>query len=256
MRRVLRVFLEETPSCDRSPEPDLRPKPTLYEAFVPLYLDFVRRHRGRRTTHQLEICLKRFFLTLAERGVDDVCSVTPAHIRAFLSSLRGFKQATIATEASALRGFLRYLHQQGQIEAELVYAVEMPRLCRHGRPPAVLDEDTVGRLLAAVDRSTALGKRDYAMLSLAARCGLRPSDIRALRFDHIHWRQRRIAFMQSKTQRLLELPLLADVQEALVDYIRDGRPRCAAREIFVRHLAPIRPLASSHPERRQVLWNE
>lgn len=249
VRRVLRVFLEETPSCDRSPEPDLRPKPTLYEAFVPLYLDFVRRHRGRRTTHQLEICLKRFFLTLAERGVDDVCSVTPAHIRAFLSSLRGFKQATIATEASALRGFLRYLHQQGQIEAELVYAVEMPRLCRHGRPPAVLDEDTVGRLLAAVDRSTALGKRDYAMLSLAARCGLRPSDIRALRFDHIHWRQRRIAFMQSKTQRLLELPLLADVQEALVDYIRDGRPRCAAREIFVRHLAPIRPLA-----KRNNLW--
>jgi len=242
VRRMLRVFLEGTLSCDRSPEPDSRPTPALYEAFVPPYLDFVRRHRGRRTTHQLEYCLERFFLRLAEGGVDDVRSVTPAHIRAFLRSLRGFKQATIATEASALRGFLRYLHQQGQIEAELVYAVER-------RPPTVLEEDAVERLLTAVDRSTALGKRDYAMLALAARCGLRPSDIRALRFDDIYWRQQRIAFVQSKTQRLLELPLLADVQEALVDYIRDGRPRCAAREIFVRHLAPIRPLA-----KRNNLW--
>ncbi len=177
VRRMLRVLLEETPPCDRSPEPDSRPKPALYEVLVPPYLDFVRRHRGRRTTHDLEICLKRFFLRLAERGVDDVCSVTPADIRAFLWSLRGFKKATIATEASALRGFLRYLYQQGKIEAELVYAVEMPRLYRYGRPPPVLEEDAVDRLLAAVDRSTALGKRDYAMLSLAARCGLRPSDI-------------------------------------------------------------------------------
>ena len=235
VRRMLRVFLEDTPSCDRSSGREPRPKPALYEAFVPPYLDFVRRHRGRRTTHQLEYCLDRFFLRLAESGVDSVCSVTPAHIRAFLWSLRGFKQATIATEASALRGFLRYLHQRELIEAKLVYAVEMPRLYRLRRPPTVLEEDAVDRLLAAVDRSTALGKRDYAMLTLAARCGLRPSDIRALRFDHIHWREQRIAFVQSKTQRVLELPLLADVQEALVDYIRDGRPKCAAREIFVRH---------------------
>jgi site-specific recombinase XerD len=245
----VRVFLEETLSCDRSPGPEARPKPPLYKAFVPPYLGFVRRHRGRRTTHQLEYCLERFFLRLAAGGVDDVCSVTPEHIRDFLWSLRSFKRTTIATEASALRGFLRYLHHQGLIDAQLVYAVEMPRLYRLGHPPAVLGEQAVDRLLAAVDRSTALGKRDYAMLALAARCGLRPSDIRGLRFDHIVWRQQRIAFVQSKTQRLLELPLLADVQEALVDYICDGRPQCAAREIFVRHVAPIRPLA-----KRNNLW--
>jgi len=249
VRGQLRVFLEGATWWDRPPGPVSQPKPALYEVFVPPYLDFVRCHRGRRTTRQLEYCLERFFLRLTEDGVDEVCSVTPAHIRAHLSSLSNFRRATIAKEASALRGFLRYLHQQGQIEVELVYAVEMPQLFQYERPPTVLEEDAVDQILAAVDRSTALGKRDYAMLALAARCGLRPSDIRALRFDDIHWRQQRIVFVQSKTQRLLELPLLGDVQEALVDYIRDGRPQCAAREIFVRHLAPIRPLA-----KRNNLW--
>jgi site-specific recombinase XerD len=250
VRRQLRVFLEGTTWWDRPSELVSHPKPALYEAFVPPYLDFVRCHRGRRTTHQLEHCLERFFVMLAEDGIYEVCSVTPAHIRGYISSLRCFRRATIATEASALRGFLRYLHQQGQIEAELVYAVEVPQIFQYQRPPMVLEEGTVDQVLTSVDRSTALGKRDYAMLVLAARCGLRPADIRALSFDHIEWRQQRIAFIQSKTQRLLELPLLADVQDALVDYIRDGRPQCAAREIFVRHLAPIRPLA-----KRNNLWH-
>lgn len=100
-----------------------------------------------------------------------------------------------------------------------------------------------------VDRSTAIGKRDYAMLLLAARCGLRPSDIRGLRFEHVRWRERLIVIVQSKNQRALELPLPEDVDEALVDYIRQ-RPRCATREIFVRHIAPIRPFSL-----RNNLWH-
>ena len=87
------------------------------------------------------------------------------------------------------------------------------------------------------------------MLLLAARYGLRSSDIRGLRFDHIHWREQRIVLVQSKTQRLLELPLLAEVDHALASYIREGRPPCPDREIFVRHVAPITRLA-----RRNNLW--
>ena len=69
------------------------------------------------------------------------------------------------------------------------------------------------------------------------------------RFDEIHWREQRIVLVQSKSQRRLELPLLAEVDEALVSYIRDGRPSCPVPEIFVRHVAPIGPLS-----RRNNLW--
>jgi integrase/recombinase XerD len=226
------------PSCARST------RLVLYDEFVPRYLDFVRHHRGRRTTGQLEDCLVRFFAWLEKHRVHDLRELTSGHIRAFLDCFRHFARATIATNASALRGFLRYLYLQDVLQIELAYAVEVPRLYRRSRPPQVLADKDVERLLAAVDRSSALGKRDYAMLTLAARCGLRPSDIRQLRFDHVHWREQRIVFVQSKTQRSLELPLLAEVDDALVDYIRAGRPRCPAREIFVRHVTPIRPLAS------------
>jgi integrase len=106
----------------------------------------------------------------------------------------------------------------------------------------------VERLLGSVDRSTSLGKRDYAMLLLAARYGLRSSDIRKLRLEDIRWRGQWIVLIQSKTQEPLELPLLADVDHALVEYLRHGRPPCDAREIFVRHMRPIAPFsdANSH----------
>lgn len=224
-------------------------RPALYDAWVPDYLDFVRRHRGRRTTHQLEYCLGRFFDWLARSGIADLRSVTGQHVRDFVSSLEHFRPATIAVEASALRGFLSYLHLNRVLETDLANAVERPRIYRESQPPQVLDPKTVECLLAAVNRSTALGKRDYAMLLLAARYGLRPSDIRSLRFENVYWREQRIVLLQSKTQRSLELPLLADVDDALVAYIRRGRPASSAREIFVRHVRPIGPLAP-----RNNLW--
>jgi site-specific recombinase XerD len=215
----------------------------LYELCVPPFLEFARRHRGRRTTHQLENALRRFIAALVSGGITELESLTAQQIRDYLSTLHEFRPATIAIHASALREFLRYLRLRGVLEADLSHAVERPRLTRWSEPPRVLDPEAVERLLAAVDRSRGQGKRDYAMLLLAARYGLRSVDIRSLRFEDIRWREQRIVLLQSKTQRQLELPLLADVQDALVDYIRYGRPACAAREIFVRHLTPIGPLA-------------
>lgn len=222
---------------------DSEDRPALYDALVPGHLDFVRRHRGRRTKDRLENCLGRFFGWLTRNHIVDLRSLTGQHVRDFVSSLRHFQPATIAGHASALRGFLSYLHFKGVLEVDLAHAVERPRLYRWSQPPQILESETVERLLAAVDRSTPLGKRDYAMLLLAARYGLRPSDIRSLCFENVHWREQRIVLLQSKTQRSLELPLLADVDDALVDYIRWGRPASTAREIFVRHIAPIGPLA-------------
>lgn len=214
-------------------------RPALYDDFVPAFLEFVRHHRGRRTTHQIENGLDKFFRWLARRGVSDLQSLTPLHIRDFVPSLERYRPATIAVHASTLRSFLTYLHFKGILVLDLSYAVERPRVYRWSQPPRVFESEMVEYLLRTLDRSTAVGKRDYAILLLAARYGLRASDIRSLRFENIRWRDDRIVLLQSKTQRQLELPLLADVAAALVDYIRQGRPSCVAREIFVRHIPPI-----------------
>jgi site-specific recombinase XerD len=217
---------------------------------VAAYLDFARRHRGRRTVHQLENALGQFCTWLAGRRHCEFGQLEPSAIRSYISSLARFRRSTVAVHASALRGFLSYLRLDGTLANDLAAAIELPPLYSMAQPPQILSEGTVDRLLAGVDTSTPLGKRDLAMLLLAARYGLRSSDIRLLRFDQVHWREQRIDLVISKTQRRLELPLVADVDGALVSYIRHGRPACDAREIFVRHVAPISPLAG-----RNSLWS-
>ena len=223
---------------------------SLYRISVVPYLYFVRHHRGRRTIHQFENGLGRFCAWLDAQGLTGLGQLTPSVLQGFLSSLEGFRRSTVAIHASALRGFLAYLRLEGVLDKDLGSAIELPPVYSMAQPPQVLADDTVDRLLAVVDRSSPLGKRDLAMLLLATRYGLRSADIRGLRFDHIHWREQRIVLVQSKTQRRLELPLLSEVDHALVSYIREGRPSCPAREIFVRHVAPIAPLA-----RRNSLWS-
>jgi len=144
------------------------------------------------------------------------------------------------------RGWLGYLRLKGLLKIDLAEAVTRPRIYRLSSPPQIFDKATVEKLLGSVDRSTPLGKRDYPMLLLAARYGLRSGDIRKLRIENIHWREQRIVLIQSKTQQPLELPLLADVDEALTDYLRHSRPSCDAREIFLRHMRPIAPFANGN----------
>jgi integrase len=107
----------------------------------------------------------------------------------------------------------------------------------------VLGQSEVDRILTSVDRSTPLGRRDYVILLLAARYGLRPGDIRQLTLDEIDWRGARIDIRQVKTGRPLALPLLPDVADALSAYLRDGRPASTNRTIFLRHCAPFEPFA-------------
>lgn len=216
-----------------------------YETLVPCYVDFVRHHRGRRTTHQIEDALGRFLRWLAtgRPEISRLRELSPELLRDYLGSFQPLRRATVAVHASALRGWLGYLRLQGLVEVDLRPAIVLPRVVHNRVPPRVFDKAAVERLLGAVDRSTPLGKRDYAMLLLAARYGLRSSDIRTLRLDDIRWREQRIVLIQSKTQQPLELPLLADVDAAIADYLQHGRPPCPAREIFLRHMRPIAPFS-------------
>ncbi|MEN8182711.1 MAG: site-specific integrase [Myxococcota bacterium] len=241
-RRALRHLLDGGDASGRGPHRREQGPTPLQRVHLPAFLAFLRHHRGRRTTCQPEACLVRFFMWWDQGQHDAISEITVEDVRGFLRSLAHLSPASIATYSSALRGFFRYLHLNGQIAASVIYAVEGPPQYRLAHPPPVLEEAMVEQLVSSVDHSTALGKRDRAMLLLAARYGLRPCDIRGLQLENIRWRDQRIVLRQSKTQRELELPLLADVDEALVLYLREARPTSDAREIFVRHRPPFQAL--------------
>ena len=140
---------------------------------------------------------------------------------------------------TALRSFLRYLHHQGKIPADLARCVPAVAIWSLSVLPKSLPIGTVQRLLDHCERNTPHGKRNYAVLLLLARLGLRAGEIVALNLDDIDWDSGRIT-VRCKGGRWAHLPLPVDVGEAIVIYLRSGRPRCACRRVFLRCRAPLR----------------
>jgi len=164
----------------------------------------------------------------------------------FVSCRDHLQRTTVARIVSDVRSFLRFLTMRGILQKDL--SVELPkiRVPRDATIPSVWDQELVVRLLEAVDRSSAKGKRDYAILLLACRLGLRAGDIRTLKLDQLHWEDSTIEITQSKTGLPLSLPLTNEVGEALIDYLKSGRPQTAHREVFLKVNPPFDPFGGNN----------
>lgn len=219
--------------------------PTWFGQILTQYLQFVRVHRGlsEKTERKYRQKLSAFAHYLEGCGIGQLDAITPHHIREFYENTGGVPRRSYG---STLRAFFSWAAAQGWLSKTLGDAIPRPRQYQHIGLPDVLNQSDMERLLAAVDRSTPLGRRDYAILLLAARYGLRPSDIRQLTLDDIDWRGVRIDLRQVKTGRPLSLPLLPEVAHALSAYLRDGRPASTNRVIFLRHCAPFEPFAKEN----------
>lgn len=184
---------------------------------------------------------------LASRMADgelDLASLTAADVIGFVRvSCPGCAAGTAKLLVSALRSLLNFLHVEGLIGSSLAPAVpSVAGRTRLGLPRG-LDHDAVMRLLACCDRTTRLGRRDYAMLVLLARLGLRAGEVASLRLDDIDWCAGELV-VAGKGHRIERLPLPIDVGQAVAEYLRDGRPATAeGRTVFVRYRAPHRPLS-------------
>jgi site-specific recombinase XerD len=188
--------------------------------------------------------LKWFFAFLRARGIHTAKEIRPAVLVAFLAERsRRVSPRSLATELGGIRSFLRFLSIRGVVNPELVAHLRGVRFAKEHRLPPVWPDSAVKALLGAVDRSSAVGRRNYAMLLLAANLGLRASDIVRLRLDDICWAEDCISLNQSKTGKPLTLPLGSEVGTALIDYLRHARPQTAHRTVFLRVRAPHEPLA-------------
>ena len=151
------------------------------------------------------------------------------------------KRAKLLT--SALRSFLRYARYRGAVTLDLAAAV--PVVANWSMPsiPRAIGTDQVRQLLASIDRCTAMGRRDYAIVLLLARLGLRSGEVAVLELDDLDWDAGQVS-VQGKGGQRTALPLPADVGEAIAAYLSDGRPRSTSRRVFLRSKAPIRGFLS------------
>jgi len=143
----------------------------------------------------------------------------------------------------ALRSFLRFAGSHGLIDGTVLAAVPAAKSSKQARIPSVWDPGDVAKILLAVDRGNPCGKRDYAIILLITRLGLRGIDLKRLRFADLDWPGNRLSVVQAKTGHRVQLPLLKDVGWAVIDYIRHGRPQSDCPQVFLRHTAPIGPFS-------------
>lgn len=192
-------------------------------ATVVNYVPFVRRF--------LDACFGSGPVRLSRLRADDVvsfvqCEAPRLHLR----------RAKLMT--TALRSFLRYARYRGTVTRDLAAAV--PVVANWSMPsiPRAITIDHVQRLLETIDRHTAVGRRDYAILLLLARLGLRSSEVVFLELDDIDWSAGRLIVRGKRGQRN-ELPLPVEVADAMAAYLRRGRPNSTSRRVFLRARAPV-----------------
>ena len=135
-------------------------------------------------------------------------------------------------------------------------SVDLPkvRVPRDANIPSVWDLARIVKLLRVIDRSSAKGKRDYAIILLACRLGLRVGDIRALQLDDLHWADATLEITQSKTHTPLLLPLSEEIGEALIDYLKSGRPKTPYREVFLTLTPPFAPFSQTNLYHIVAYW--
>ncbi|MGH8327503.1 MAG: site-specific integrase [Steroidobacteraceae bacterium] len=169
----------------------------------------------------------------------DLAELNAADVNAFALT-RCTRQSTGVAKKTvvALRSLLRFLHLQGVIPRSLAPAVPSVAGWRLAGLPRGLEPTQVRSLLDSCDRDTAKGRRDFAIVTMLVRLGLRAGEVAALKLDDIHWRSGEIV-VRGKGRRSERLPLPVDVGETIAAYLRDGRPDSAqGRSVFIRLLAP------------------
>ena len=191
-----------------------------------------------KSIHISRLYLFRFFSFLETKGIRSIDSITVPVVLDFLKSLSAFEKPTINAVMRAVRLYLKYCYENGFIQDNLFPKIPNPHYNRNSRLPSTYTAQEVRDTLSAIDTGNPCGIRDYAIILLLARLGLRSSDVANLRFSNIDWENDMIRLTQVKTGNPLELPLLSDVGEAIINYLKNARPKTDSDHVFIRMQPP------------------
>ena len=186
-----------------------------------------------------------FLHFLGSRNIRSLQEVQPEDVAASIVSRPSASPGAVRRYISSVRLFLEFLAIHGSLRGDLSRALPSVRVSPGATIPSAWDPELLVKLLAVVDRSSPRGKRDYAILLLAARLGLRTGDIRKLRIDDLDWEAATVGIIQSKTGAALRLPLSEEVGEALIDHLRFARPESEHREVFLKLSPPFQPFTDN-----------
>jgi integrase len=188
--------------------------------------------------------LREFFVFLEGRSIALV-DVTSADISDFMVTLEGLKRVTIKVYTSVLRCFFRHFKEIGIIDTDLSVTVPEPKIYAEESIPETWTNAELQKLLASIDRTGEVGKRDYAMIFLATMLGMRAGGICGLKFQNLDWNRKLIAYTQQKTGKVDVLPILPAIGDAIIDYLKNSGIESDSKNVFARHNNPYGEFQSS-----------
>lgn len=244
---LLHWWLEHLRSGGYIP-PRPKPTPSALERAISSYTDYLQQERGlaRLTVRQYTFCVRRFLCERFGR-----CPFRLDRLRQSDTNQHFQRQSvtlnpnTLHSLAASLRSYFTFLRVHGDIQIDLASGVPAVAYWRLSTVPRFIQPDEVQRLLAGCDQSTIKGQRDYTILLLLARLGLRAGEVVAMQLADLHWESGEM-LVRGKGQLLDRLPIPTDVGKALANYLRHGRPHCSSRHVFVRLNAPHREFGGAY----------
>lgn len=206
-----------------------------YEAFCE---ELIYRGYSKATIESNTKKVQWLIMFMATQGVTSSSDITIRYIENYLKTIENKAVKYVGVFLYVFRNFFSFLYERGYIEDDLAPMLPKVRAPRNASIPYVWSKDDIKKLLCAIDREDPKGKRDYAILLIAIRLGLRIGDIRSLKKSSIDWNRKTINLKMAKTGQPIELPLLKDIGWAIIDYLQNGRPITISECLFVRHKAP------------------
>lgn len=210
------------------------------------YLSYRERENrlSPRTLHGDRLYMSKFIRYLNMTGITEIEKINLQTVIRFLQSLNTTRRACRSSCITKLRCMFRYWHEHHLVAINLASQMPNDIYRKQEKLPSVYTVSEINSMLDNIDRSNGQGKRDYAILMLLSRYGLRASDICQLKFENIRWEENKIIINQYKTGNRLELPLLQEAGEAIIDYLKYGRQVSILPNIFLLLTSPYGQICS------------
>ena len=235
LKRWLSV-LRDAGSIAPAAPPPITPQDQIFGEFG----NYLRTERGLapRSVVRHQPLIRRFLHEVCPAGAGDLGKISQEDVTRYIERhARDWSAASGKAMCWSLRSFLRYLHHRGLNPFALAGCVPSIRRWKLASLPTYLSTAQIQKVLDGCDRTTVMGRRDYAILMMLAKLGLRADEVATLTLDDVDWRSGEM-LVRAKGRQRARMPIPPDVGAAVVAYLRDGRPKSSCRRLFLRSFAP------------------
>jgi site-specific recombinase XerD len=209
-------------------------------------LEKTSEHLRESSLYVYQLQLSRFLCYLTDNSVKHIQDIRVEHVLLYIRQLHPEQKSNLYKAVIIIKRFFRWLFDNKKSTVNLSIQIPSSRYVQQSELPSVYSREEIEQMLEnGTDRGYPTGKRNYLILLLAARLGLRSSDICNLKFENIQWEKNILSIEQVKTGKTIELPLLTEAGNAIIDYLRYGRPKSEEPYVILTSNPPYRKMLSS-----------